>query len=479
MPTNLQDRAKAQLDRFTALTDAVRTRLADVREELNRKAEKPELHEPPAWQTTFGGAQHLEVARARLAKNRADQLAVRAGLAAVETPAEAGPQGDVLRDLMIDEATYQVEVRAAEERVAIAGSLIESLGALAAKCSAAAGAANERLAWGTEHQALGKRLRDALTVPPLISLVADSSTLAGGAEFTAANNRLDALLPAELRTRATTRLAEARSVIAARDALVATADDAVDDLTADARPVDATVAAATADLLSAERTLDAYIGRAAGQLAAAEASLQRIAAHPALMPAQSDALDADGRADAVAAVDLEAKLALAFDAVAAAQRVVDDAILAAIAEDPDRDPATDAEVIAAQATLNGAELQDDLTDAQDDYDAAARQALDEWEVEVPSSLWDALADFLDTDQTLKVLRNQQDRDQLVTNLDGATDAFAAARDAADVAERTALQLAWRQAERRAVAVAVEQTTQSRVIQYVRGYGASGRTTVEI
>jgi hypothetical protein len=479
MATNLHDRAQTQLGLFTALTSAVQTRLADVRRELYHKAENPELHEPPAWQTTFGGAQHVEVARARLATNRADQLAVRAGLAAVETPAEAGPQGDVLRDLMIDEATYQVEVRAAEERVAIAGSLIESLGALVAKCSAASAAADERLAWGTEHQELGQRLREALTEPPLVSLVADANALAAGAAFTAADNRLGALLPAELRTRAAARLDEARSFLDARDALLATADDAVDELTADARPVDAPVAAATADLLSAERTLDAYIGRATGRLAAAESSLQRIAAHPALTPAQSDALDADGRADAVAAADLEAKLAAAFDAVAAAQRGVDDAILAAIIEDPDRDPQTDAEVIAAQAILNGAPLQDALTEAQDAYDAAACRALDEWEVEVPSSLWDALADFLDTKQTLAELGEQSDRDALVNDLDSATDAFATARDAADVAERTALQLVWREAERRAVAVAVDQTTQSRVIQYVRGYGASGRTTVEI
>src|SRR6476620_716442 len=122
MPTDLKDRAQAQLNRFSALTVAVRARLTEVREELQRKAEHPEIHEPPAWQTVFGAAQHLEVARARWAKNRADQLAVRAGLAAVETPAEAGPQGAVLRDLMIAEARYAVEVRAAEERVAGAGA---------------------------------------------------------------------------------------------------------------------------------------------------------------------------------------------------------------------------------------------------------------------------------------------------------------------------------------------------------------------
>jgi hypothetical protein len=414
-----------------------------------------------------------------VAKNRADQLAVRAGLAAVETPAEAGPQGDVLRDLMIDEASYQVEVRAAEERVAIAGSLIESLGAMVAKCSAASAAAAERLTWGTEHQALGNRLRDAQTVAPLDTVVADANAVAAGAAFTAADTRLDALLPAELRTRATTRLAEARSVIAARDALVATADDAVDDLAADARPVDAAVAAAMADLLSAERTLDDYISRAAGRLAAASASLQRIAAHPALTPAQSEALDADDRAEAVDAAGLEATLADAFDAVAAAQRGVDNAILAAIAEDPDGDPATDAEVIAAQDILDAAPLQTALSNAENAYTGPARRALDEWEVEVPSSLWDALADFLDTEQTLDGLGDQSVRDELVTNLDAATDAFAAARNSADVAERTALQLGWRQAERRAVAVAVQQTTPSRFIQYVRGYGASGRTTVEI
>jgi hypothetical protein len=479
MPTNLRERAENQLGRFEALTTAVRTRLGEVHQELDRRDPEPDLRELAEWQAAFGAAQHLQVARARLSENRADQVATRIGLAAVETPAEAGPQRDVLRDLMIAEATYHLEVRAAEERVAIAGSLIESLGALAAKCSAASAAAAERLAWGTEHQTLGQRLRQALTVPPLASLVADANALAAGAAFTAANTRLAALLPAELRTRATTRRVEARSFLDAHEALLVTADDAVDNLTADARPVDAAMATATAALLSAERMLDAYIGRAAGRLAAASASLTRIAAHPALRPAQSGALAAAGRVEAVAAAGLEATLTAAFDAVAAAQRGVDDAILTALAENPDRDPETDADVIAARATLNGAALQDPLADARAAYDDAARQALDEWEVEVPPSLWDALADFLDTAHTLDGLGDQPARDALVTGLDAATDAFAAARDAADVAERTALQLSWRQGERRAVAVAVEQTTPSRFIQYVRGYGGSGRTTVEI
>lgn len=479
MPTDLNDRAQAQLNRFTALTVAVRSRLGKVREELQRKAENPDLHEPPAWQTVFGAAQHLEVARARLAKNRADQLAVRAGLATVETPAEAGPQGGVLRDLMIAGARYEVEIRAAEERVAVAGALIESLGALLARCGAAAASAQERLAWGTEHQTLGQRLRTALTTPPLVSLIADANALTASAAFTAADTRLDALLPAELRTRATARLGEARSLIDARETLLTTADDAVGDLAAHARPGDAAVAAATADLLLAERALDEYIARSAGRLAAAATSLQRVAALPALAPAQSGALAAAGRAEAVTAAAAEQALASAFDAVAAARRDVDDAILAALADDPDADPETDADVIAARAAVDDATLQGPLTAARAAYDDDARHALDEWEVEVPSTLWQALADFADTRRVLHELGDQPSRNSLVSTLDAATDAFAAARDAADVAERTALQLSWRQAERRALVVAVEQTAPSRFIQYIRGDGVSGRATLEI
>jgi hypothetical protein len=478
MATNLHDRAIAQQALFDATRDTVRARLSAVRMESTRRHPDPTTVAIDDWSTALGADQHLQVARQALAANAAAQVAARAGLAGVTTPAEAGPQGAVLGDLLVGEARLRVEERSAAERVGVTDSLIRDLGALVTRAESDAAAAAARTAWGAQHQTAGDRLRGAIAVPPLDTIVADaSSTL--GAPMTAANDRLDTLLPSELRARAEARYEEAAARTSDAAHHVAAAAPLADAREAASHPLDAAIDAAQRDLLAAETALDAYVSRAAGQLDAAVDAFTAVATLPDLRASQIAALDPSGRAEAIAAADTETDLAVAVHDVAVAQRAVEDAILAAVGSDPDADPQTDAAVIAARATLEGATLQDPLTDARQAYDAAARQALDAWEVEVPPAVWEALSRFLDARRSAQALADNTARDALVTALDDASDALASALDERDVATRGDLQTEWQRRERLAVTRGLEATAAARSRSYTRGDGPSGRTVAEL
>jgi hypothetical protein len=479
MPIDLRARAQTQLQHFETLTTTIRDRLAHAHDDLERAHDDPASVAQSDWHVVFGGAQHLQIARTKLAANRAAQLALRKSLASVATPAEAGPQGAALRELLIAEGMVGIEVRAGEERVAGAASLIESHGALVSRSVASISAATARLAWASDHQALGDRLRTEILAPPLDTIVADATAVLGGAEFTAADTRLDVLLPAELRARATARFGEAQDGVGEIGRHLATVDDVIDSQAGGAHPIDAAIDIAHADLTLAERDAEIYVSRSTGRLAAALASLVRVAAHGAVTAAQAAALDATGRTDAIAAVGKEADLAAAVHAVDAAQRDVDDAIALALDNDPDADPETDPAVIAARDALAAPAFQDALDDARSAYDDASRRALDEWEIEVPPSVWVALREFVDAERTLSELGDQLARVAVVDALDAANDALAAALDISDGAERSEIQMLRQRGERRAELIAAEQTTPSRLIQYTRGDGPSGRTAFEI
>jgi hypothetical protein len=478
MATNLHDRANAQQALFDATRDAAQARLSDVRTESTRRHPNPTTVAIDDWSTALGADQHLQVAREALAANAAAQVVARAGLAGVTTPAEAGPQGAVLGDLLVTEARLRVEARTAAERVGVADSLIRDLGALVARAESDASAAAARSAWAAQHQTAGDRLRGAIAIPPLDTIVADASS-ALGAPMTAANDRLDTLLPGELRARAEARFDEAAARKSEAAEHLAAAEPLAAAREAASHPLDAAVDAAERDLLAAETALDAYASRAAGQLDTAVDAFTAVANVPDLGASQVAALDPSGRTEAIAAASAEADVAIAVHDVAVAQRAVDDAILAAVGTDPDADPETDAAVIAARATLEGAALQDALTNARNAYDTAARGALDAWEVEVPPELWDALSRFLDSRRSIQGLADHAARDALVTALDDASDALASALDERDVATRGDLQTERQRAERLAVTRALDATAAARSRSYTRGDGPSGRTAAEL
>lgn len=477
MPTDLHDRATTQRSIHVRVADDLRQRLHDARTELNRRHDTPDTVAVEDWHAEFGAAQHLAMARERASAYRAEQVATRSALAGVATPAEAGPAGAVLRAQMIGSAVLGVEVRHAQERVDAAELLIERLQQLTAWADREVAAADLRVSWGERRQESGDRLRAALAIGGLATVVADAAAARGGAEFTAADDRLDELLPTQLRARAEARLVEAHAVAAAAQEHDSAVSPVADARLAATHPLDGAVAAAERTLLTSEAALEAYVAHATGRLSAAIATLESTAALDDLEPSQVAALDPAGRGDAITALGHEEDLAAAWADVAAAERAVAQAILEALDADPDADPMAAPTVVDAQDDLASAAVQDPLDAARSAY-APLAAALDEWEVEVPATLWDAVVAFVSARRTLDELADQGARDALVTALDDATDMLATALDERDVAVRGDVLIEANRADRSATARALAAGTAARIGAYTRGDGEAGRTASE-
>ena len=479
MAINLHDRATAQRPRYSDLADAMRQQLGAVRARRDRQHPNPGAVAPGLWPTQFGGVQHQRVAREALAANEAAIARARAGLGAVDTPAEAGAGGTVLADLLLLRGGLLVSARYAAERVAADESLLASLGALLAQADAAVAAADAHVVWAQGQQEAVDRLKAALTEPPLDTLVADAAAALAGADLTAADARLDDLLPSALRARAETRIAEADAVGTEAARQRDKAESTCSDRGEVSHKLDTEVAAAQTAFGQAKSELEGYVSRSPGQLASSEDALATVAAHPSLTAAQSAALDATQRADAVAAATKELDLATATAAVSAAQAAVDDAVMTALDADPDADPEADVNVIAARDALEDAGIQAPLAAARASYDASAREALDRWEVEVPPSVWHALGAFVAARNTVTQLADVGTRDVLVTAINQSCDDLAAALDVRDSRRRGDLVVTRLLAERAAVEQAATVTGAARSAAYLRGDGPSGRTPVEL
>ncbi|GAA3650888.1 hypothetical protein GCM10022237_08300 [Nocardioides ginsengisoli] len=479
MATNLHDRAVTQRTKYGDLADAIRQQLGDVRARRDLQHPDPDSVAPSDWPSRLGSVQHLRVARQALAANDTAIAQARAGLGAVDTPAEAGAGGSALADLLVIRGGLVVSERYAAERVATDEALIASLGALLGRADAAAADATAHVGWAQVQQDAVDRLKAALTAPPLDTIVADAAAVEGGADLTAADTKLDALLPTALRTRAEARIVEARAVETDAERQLDKAESTYSDRGEVSHKIDTEVAAATTAFTDAVAKLEAYVSRSPGRLASARDAFIAVAAHPALTAAQSAALDATHRADAVDAATKESDLATATAAVAAAQAAVDDALLTALDADPDADPEADANVVAARAALADAGLQTPLTNARDAYDTATRDALDRWEVEVPPSVWDALAAFATAKDAATELADGGARNVLVTAVDQSCDDLAAALDVRDSRRRGDLVVARLLAERTAVERAAAATATARNAAYLRGDGPSGRTPAEL
>jgi hypothetical protein len=479
MAQNLRDRATTQLALHEAAAATIDQRLIAAREELTRRHPDPASVPQDQWAAQLGATQHAAVSREALAALHADEQRIRTQIATIANPADAATFEDELRELLVEAARLRVEHRYARERVAGAESLVDALGRLAGAVAGGVEAARARRAEASTQQEEVEALAQALAAPPLDTVVADAAAVVAGSELTDARDRLAELIPDELRNRAAARYDEAT---AARDAAtdhLRSANVAVADLDATISPIRSAVATADAEFGAAVTALRTYATTAAEQLAGATALLPGLADLADLTAAQEAALDPAGRATAVAAVGAEGDLATAVADVGAAGRDVDDAALAALVADPDADPFADAAVVAALAALNDAALQDPLNTARGDYDAAARDALDEWEVEVPPDLWTALGDLVAAERRLARLADQAARDALATDLDSAQDVLAAALDAADVEARKRWRVALVAAERAAQLAATESTAADRSGHYLRGDGPAGRTPPEL
>ena len=475
---DLEARATGQHEKFLALAARIRGLLAAAREDRDRRHPDPASVPADRRRVDLGVTEHLELARKAAADHAAEETSARDGLSSAATPAVAGAGSSALAELLIEGAALGVLLRDAQERDTASAALLPALTALSARADALVSSSAGRVSWAVAAQESIDTLVAAVQEEPLDTIVQDAGDVLAGPEFAEAQDRMAALLPAALRDRAGARIAEAAAATERAAQQRGKASDASTDL-ALVPQLESDVRAAEQSLAIALKALTDYVARAPGRLAAAKDRLESVAEHPDLSAAQEDALREADRAAAVEAAGEEAALVAALTQAAAARDAVDDAILTALDDDPDADPEAAAGVIAARAALDDAAIQDPVRDARTEYDAAAQRALDEWEVEVPASLWQAFLDFSAAAQTLGELGSQADRQALVDGIEAATDVLGAALDARDVRWRAQLEIDRVLTERAAADQAVARTADARVAAYARGDGVSGRTAAEL
>lgn len=478
MAQDLKTRAEAQLALNQAAAAEAATALVSARTELDRRVADPSSLTPDQWAGSVGAHQHVELARAALAAELATQASIRSALAAVTSPADTATYQAELRASMLRQATVRVSLRQGRERQLIGTALVRTLGEVMDAAGARVASAITAVAQGTADQSAVRTARDALLRQPLDTIVEDATALRSSPMFTGARDRLAALIPDALLTRARQRYAESTALAAEAAEFLATAQTAENRVLGELTPISAVTTTGDA-FRTALAALTGYVASAASELAGVRARLEAVAATPDLTPAQAAALDPAGRAEAIAAAESEQELADAVAEIAILRQALDDAVLNARIDDPDSDPEADADVIAAQAALDAPAPQQALEDARTKYGQAARDALDAWEVEVPDELWAALTSFEAAGDVLDRLASQPSRDALLTALDTAQDAYADALDDADVQLRRLQVASLETGDRRARARALGELSDDRTTQYARGDGPSGRTADQL
>jgi SWI/SNF-related matrix-associated actin-dependent regulator 1 of chromatin subfamily A len=478
MAQDLKTRAERQLSLNQAAAADAAAALIAARADLDQRVTDPSAIPPEQWADAVGAHQHVELARAALAAELATQAGIRTRLAGVTSPADTDTYEAQLRASLLRQARLRVLLRQGREREVTGAYIVQALGEAVDAAAARVAASISAVAQGTADQAAVQGMLDALGQPPLSTVVADAAALRSGAAFTAARDRLAALLPDALLTRAQHRYAEAATLAEEALAFLATARTAEDRVAGELTPV-STVAAAEQAFRTALSALGSYVAAVPAELAAARATLEAVAATPDLTPAQVAALDPAHRADAITAAEAEQSLADAVAEITILQQALDDALLSARIDDPDSDPETDPDVVAARAALKAAAPQKALTDARAAYDQAARDALDAWEVEVPAQLWDTLTAFEAVAATLDRLASQPSRDALTNALSTVQNVFADALDDADVQLRRLQVATLVTADREARAHALSELAGDRSGQYARGDGPAGRTADQL
>lgn len=480
MATDLHVRATEQRDALELTAAAIAQALQDARAELSSRHPDPaSVTDRSLWRASFGAAQHGDVANAALADARDQERQLRLALSEIVIPADAPPLEVQLRANLVDQADLQVELRGARERKVSIEAQIEAIAAVHARAEASLRSAEDAVTWGKEHQDLADGLVAAINTAPLVTVGADAGALGSGPEFTAADDRLDDLLPGDLRTRASERFDESQDLLAEAVEHSATGRASVDSLDTTALPFETAIQQAERAYLAQEATLVHYVNSAAQRIEAASTTFAELAALADLPVSQADAIDAANNPDGVAAITDEGVLAAALVAERGPQQAVDDAVVAALISDPDSDPMADADVQLAVDALNANAIQDPIAAARIDYDDAARAALSEWEIEVPPALWLALGDFKRVDRDLTQLDAMGSATDVGESLTDLQNPLADALTARDVAVRTRLRVDLELAARTGDLAAAERTAQDRHVQYLRGDGPSGRTSTEL
>lgn len=486
MPTDLEQKAKDALPPIQAEIEAINGRVERLRDDVDRK-----FVELPAKKRTdltreelfeeCGAREHLELARDLLIANRAEQVEIRVALGAVANPADAPAHEVALRQSLVEGAKLRVEVREAEERLAAASTTLTLLGELIGAATERRHAIERRIVWASTRAVRVGALRASIpaTTSDGTSVHVAATDGRGANTWSDADRRLGDLLPAELRQRAAERRAEA----------VKYQDDAMEHLNHLAElerahverttPMASIVNHRIADVDVSEAALAAHVSGSADRVAWALAALGTVTAHPDLSPTQHEALDAADRADAVTAAGTEKDLADALAVVAEAERSVERERIAALADDPSATADSVAAWGDAQDEAASGAVIDPLEDARTANTPALRDALDAWEVEVPESLWEALAAFGAATSTLDQLAPAAYETALVTELDDAEAAVLDAWNEVDAVRWSARLLALERSDRQTASESVPSNAAQRELQFLRGDATGGRTRREL
>lgn len=410
----------------------------------------------------------LATAAANLVAKEKEVAAKRAELGEADTPAEGAA-------LLADLETLIDEQRVLQLGVVQAGSTVSSAEGdtvvAAAELARLTGELTRAEATLVEAQAadtLRSGWKAAATAAPLDTLIADATTALGEDPYTAVNAKVTADIPAKLLEAAT----EGFTAEAARAArLQEAADDAetllMDELEENGGAV-GLVVRRRMELERAERALRAWTEAAASRFDRARGLLLGLAGpDPLLNPHEHGGVEALDEQAGQDAADLRIELHSADTARLDAQLDLEEAILAARADDPTVDPATVQEVIDAQGELDDADQA--LGDARGAFDADAGDFA-AWTGEVPDAAWRNLIGWLEADAILQDLSGTASADvtQLVDDVETAEANLAAALDAAEQHTNTVAVLEAYVALRRDRVTRTAATRAARLLSAVRG-----------
>jgi hypothetical protein len=477
MAKNLWDQAKSQLEKAAASEAGLRGRLDAATTALARQVPDPSVVPPETWRTVLGADQYLAAAVARESELLAAEADIRRRLAAIPTSADhAEPLAQLAANLRA-QAQARVLRRDAQELAAVCRADIAALGSAVA---AAAELRARSAAWAAQAQALQVSIsadKAILAVPPLSKIAADATALEASPVTTAAGAMLRGRLPAKLVDRSGQRWAEAGQIEEDAVSVRAAARSAAEGTAVSSRPVETNLVNSARDLEQARSDLRTYMATAPELLARAADTYKRIAALPALTPDETAALDPASalRPDAAKAVDaleLEKKVAEAWQAYEAKDIEVQQATFQAIAADPDADPTKAQPVIAAVAARDA--VRGALDTAKTAYTAEHQKALDSWELAAPPWLWAAARDFHTAAADLQRLADPLTAGGLLTRLDTAVDKLADARDADAELGRAVIHSGVEAARSEARAAATTASAAQRLAAFVRGDSIGGR-----
>lgn len=299
---------------------------------------------------------------------------------------------------------------------------------------------------------------------PLNTLPDDAEALLADARLAAAKQWIEAELPAALLVRARARGAAARDRLARETELLASFQAFVDDPSQ--TPDEATLGDLWTDFLRKEERLREYVLRGADEYARAIEVLQAIPTLAAMTSAQKERVHA---ASLLAARTAAAALEKTRDdkrvALDSAQDNVDKETMAARARDCDLSPPASAELTAA-VTLRE-KKNDEWENADVNLDAPNRRVLDQWEVQVPDYIWQALVDLERAVWILTKLKNTDPADLAVAMRD-AERVLVAALTAEDKRLRTVEVLQAETERRRGRLRYLRETLEPRVLSATRG-----------